>query len=65
MKKLLTIFLTVLVCLPPLTACDNVEVDVSRLVERQGLKYDVLSIRNIAERVGINRGAVQRFLQVA
>ena len=29
------------------------------------LKNDGLSIRNIAERVGINRGAVQRYLKVA
>ena len=29
------------------------------------LKDEGLSIRNIAEKVGINRGAVQRFLQVA
>ena len=29
------------------------------------LKNEGLSIRNIAERVGINRGAVQRYLKVA
>ena len=29
------------------------------------LKNEGLSIRNIAEKVGINRGAVQRYLKVA